>query len=519
MPRFRLRTILILVNLFVLIVPLGSIYFFRIYENELVRQTETELIDQGAFITALYKQALMPLVQGNANYGRPVEVQQPRTDDKYTAMEPKLDLFHTVLLPPRPDAISGAMPPDAQAQQAAQSIFQVIDTATLTTLAGIRIVDSNGIVVAGREEKGLSLAQIDEVASALKGEYTAVVRQRISKHAPPPFESLSRGTNVRVFVAMPVIDGNHVLGAVYLSRTPRNVIKGLFDNSQTVAIAGGIILAITIVLALLISYAISRPIYALIAQTQRIGRSDQDFRPIDAPVTKEIALLSESISQMAQTIAARSEYIRTFAMHVSHEFKTPLTAIQGAIELIQEHGGSMSGEQLNKFLSNTTKDTERLGKLVSRLLEMARADVLQPKEESCDLAHEIKELQQAYIDKGLSIVSHMPEAASLPLPAEIIQTVLTNLFENSLQHGATQVTVDAVLAYPEPRITITDNGSGISPANAEKLFVPFFTTKRDNGGTGLGLVIIRSMLNAYHATIRHTPTQSGTSFTISLEQN
>jgi signal transduction histidine kinase len=256
----------------------------------------------------------------------------------------------------------------------------VIEKATLATLAGVRIVDFHGIVVGGREEKGLSLAHVEEIRKALQGKYAAAIRQRISKHASPPLESLSRGTNIRVFVAMPIIRGARVLGAVYLSRSPRNIMKGLFDNLQEVEIAGGIVLTITILLALLTSYAISRPIYALIAQTQRISRGEKDIQAINKPVTQEIALLSENIAHMAQTIAERSEYIRNFAMHVSHEFKTPLTSIQGAIELIEEHGGTMGHEQLRKFLSNTTKDTERLGKLVTRLLEMARADVLQPKE-------------------------------------------------------------------------------------------------------------------------------------------
>ena len=60
MPQLRLRTLLMMMNFFVLFVPLGGIYLFRLYENELVRQTESELIAQGAFITALYRQATIP---------------------------------------------------------------------------------------------------------------------------------------------------------------------------------------------------------------------------------------------------------------------------------------------------------------------------------------------------------------------------------------------------------------------------------------------------------------------------
>ncbi|MEK6747562.1 MAG: HAMP domain-containing sensor histidine kinase [Pseudomonadota bacterium] len=63
-------------------------------------------------------------------------------------------------------------------------------------------------------------------------------------------------------------------------------------------------------------------------------------------------------------------------------------------------------------------------------------------------------------------------------------------------------------------ISIHDNGQGISPANMEKIFTPFFTTKREQGGTGLGLVIIRSLLNAYNAEIRCKPSNTGAIFVI-----
>jgi signal transduction histidine kinase len=516
MPRLSLRTLLLLMNFFVLVVPLAGIYVFRLYENELVRQTESELIAQGAYIAALYKQAITPLIQGKTDYGIPVSANEAARDEKYSPIEPMLDLSGTKLLPQRPDSVPASDKPDTAALQAAQAIFPVLQEATLTTLAGVRITDFRGIVIAGREETGLSLAAVDEVAIALKGKYAAALRKRTSQHETPALGSISRGTNIRVFVAMPIIAGHRVLGVAYLSRAPRNILKGLFDDRETVMMASGIILAITALLALVTSYAISRPIYALIGQTQRIGRGEKDIRPIEEPVTREIALLSENIADMARTIAQRSDYIRNFAMHVSHEFKTPLTAIQGAIELIQEHGATMSREQLGKFLANTNNDTERLKKLVTRLLELARADVMQPRDETCDLTAELKKLQDAYKSKGLSVMQNAPQAILLPLPTEIVQTILGNLLENSRQHGASAVTINATSVEGAVEITVSDNGNGVSSANAEKLFRPFFTTNRDGGGTGLGLVIIRSMLSAYGGTIRHIPTESGARFAIRI---
>lgn len=515
-PRLRLRTILLIVNFFVLIVPLGSIYFFRLYENELIRQTEAELISQGAYIAALYKNALMPLVADVKNYGVPLQTPQKKVDDKYTPITPILDLADVTLYPMRPDATDPINAQrDLRAHKAGAAIAPLLEEATLTTLAGIRLVDFHGIVVAGREEIGKSLLGTEEVILALKGEYTARLRARHSKHDFPALASISRGTGLRVFIAMPVIKDDRVLGAVLLSRSPRNILKGLYDNRRSVMIASGIIIAMVALLAWLTSHAIGRPIHALIGQTQRVARGEKNITPIEEPVTQELALLSQNIASMADTISTRSDYIRNFAMHISHEFKTPLTAIQGAIELIQEHGNTMPQEQMQKFLSNTMKDTDRLKQLVSRLLELARADVLQPEHESCSISTLTRELKSRFNDSlKLSIITE--KDIILPLPIDIAHTILGNLLENSRQHGATEVTLTALQQGNLIQISIHDNGKGISPANAEKLFTPFFTTNREKGGTGLGLVIIRSLLSAYHATIHHTPTEVGTTFTIQV---
>ena len=76
------------------------------------------------------------------------------------------------------------------------------------------------------------------------------------------------------------------------------------------------------------------------------------MQPLDDPVTEEMELLSKSFSQMALSLHERSEYIREFASYVSHEFKTPLTAIQGASELLLEHYEEMSPDKRRKFIEN-----------------------------------------------------------------------------------------------------------------------------------------------------------------------
>src|SRR4029453_9226272 len=80
---------------------------------------------------------------------------------------------------------------------------------------------------------------------------------------------------------------------------------------------------------------------------------------------------------MAKRIEQGSRYLQDFAAAVSHEFKTPIAGIRGALELLEEHGDSMSAEERQRFTANAAADADRLQRLVQRLLDLARADLTQ----------------------------------------------------------------------------------------------------------------------------------------------
>lgn len=517
-PKLRLRTILFIVNLVVIIIPLGSIYFFRLYENELIRQTESELIVQGIFISAIYKDAVKNFLPENCQYGIEIAEKQIDTGDYYQQIPATLDLAKNEILAPRPDGMEINLKPDDIAVKAGEKINQVILDAGRNTLAGIKVLDSNGIVISGRKEMNLSFAHLEEIKLALSGKNTSILRRRVSDHSYPPLASISRGTGIRVFVAMPIILENKMIGVAYLSRSPRNILKSLYQEKDKVIVAGSVLLTAVLLLALLTSRTITKPVYQLIEQTKQIADGGKNKIGLINPVTKEIAMLSQSFTRMAETIAHRSEYIKNFAAYVSHEFKTPLTSIHGAIELLSDHIDSMPIEQRKKFLSNIVKDTNRLKKLVDRLLELAKADVLVPSEDVSDITKIVNQVAERYKDLGFTIVNNIESGVSAYISGDILETILTNILDNSCQHGADKVMISGEANERNVFLAIADNGSGISPGNAEKIFIPFFTTNREKGGTGLGLVIVRSLLEAYKGSISLKDSHTGAVFEIKLQK-
>lgn len=506
---FRLRTILLLVILSVLLLPLGSLYFFRFYENELVRKTEVELITQSAVFAAVYRELI-----GQNNTGE---------DGVYNPVFPMLDLSKQRILPRRPSAKLATSYNQTngypKAQQAGKAMQNILVNTQKVTLVGIRILDAKGVVVAGRSELNMSLAHVQEVSQALKGQYASVLRERISDEPPPSIASISRGTGIRVFTAFPIINQGKVYGVVYLSRTPQNILKHLYSIKEKVILLSLLLLGLTGLIVLFISSRLSRPIHELIEQTKKVTRGElETVEVLRKPGTYELAELSNSFAEMSQTLHERSEYIQQFASHVSHEFKTPLTSMQGSLELLQEHADDMPEEQRQRFINNLQEDTERLKRLVSRLLEQARADSLQGSTKSSDLLEILKALQSRYADTKLQLeYDDKMLVHQLNISPSALQSVLGNLIDNSLHHEASKIKVSAVEVAGQLEISFHDNGSGISDANMKNIFTPFFTTRRETGGTGLGLGIIESILKASNGTIENKMAEKGALFVVSVD--
>lgn len=515
--KFRLRSILLVVNLTVLLLPLVGLFFFRFYENVLVQQTESELISQGAVIAAIYKSEIKGGIVPNQSYGVLADPESLNDiDDYYTPIKPQIDFSTTQLLPSRPDGVVSAHTKIVETNMKAV-LSPILEDAKRTTLSGVRVLNYQGVVVAGRSDIGVDFSDIYEVKKALSGYYTSVIRQRVSDNAPPAMASISRGTGIRLFVAFPIIEDDHVWGVVYLSRTPQNILKHLHAEKEKVIIAGLTLLALTLLIALLTSYTISKPIHRLIRRTKEFSEGNKDaLRQGRVSDVQEIEWLSQSFSNMAKSLDDRSKYIKDFAMHVSHEFKTPMTSIQGSAELLLEHLDDMEEEKKRKFLSNIITDSDRLKRLVKRLLDLAKADNVQATQETSSINQILEALKGRYKDLGLILRFDLNDEYVHRISREHLETIFSNLCDNALQHGASNMSIDAKESNCRISLVICDDGTGISNANLNNIFTPFFTTRRQDGGTGLGLGIVQSLLHAHDADIKVTPNEKGACFKINF---
>ncbi len=528
----RLRVVLLVVNLAILLLPLGGVALLRLHETTLLRQTESELIAQAAFVRAAYRLKLGEVLRERgvdpATYGAAIDPAFLPGDVEIQPILPQLDRAADPILPSAPDPPAAAEAADGAAQVAGAAVTEVLLDATRTTLAGMRIVDPKGTIVGtSRGELGLSLADREEVRRALRGEPVRVMRARISDEPSPPLESISRGTRVRVFVALPVIEGDRVWGAVLMSRTPVDAGKALYEIRGYLITAAVAVLLVVLLVSLFTSFTIVRPVQALIAQSARVTRGERGAaRELESPVTHEVAQLSRAIAEMAAALEQRAAYIDTFASNVSHEFKTPLTSIRGTVELLRDHLDEMTEGERSRFLENLEADAERLGRLVGRLLELARADVVRPRGEASEAAEVIEAQVSRARAGGLEVAVEVEEGlGQARVGREVLESILHNLLDNARQHGGqgVQVALSArrVGGVGEAliEIEVRDNGPGISPANLARVFDRFFTTARSSGGSGLGLSIVKALIEAHRGEIALESDGGGTTIRVRLPAN
>ena len=525
MRRPRLTTILILINLAILALPLGGIAVLRIYESALIRQTESELLAQGAVIAATYG-TLFGRLKARTDYGLAPSYRDatPRSGP-WQPRKVKLDLATDPIFPPVPDAQISDQPADPVAAALGRDIEPILRDAQFSTLAGLRVVDYRGVIVATTgSDRGRSIYLQEEVQRALSGETVSLMRQRGSQRPQPPLDSISRGTRIRVSVAVPILRDARVLGAVTLLRTPANIRQAIWGKREALAWGGGLVLLIVLGLSLLTALTISRPVRALIDQARRAARGESGaVVPLRHPGTREIAELSETVAAMAKTLEERAGYIRDFAAHVSHEFKTPLTAIRGTVELLRDHAEQLTAEERERFLSMLDADAGRLDRLVRRLLELARADMVSvdPAAAPCELASLLEGLANRYRERGLRVELLLPPAPLMArINAETLDSILSSLLDNVRTHGGEAATAQIALrASHDARsveIEVGDDGPGLSPHHAARIFEPFFTTARSAGSTGLGLSIAQRLLQAHGGRIELQAAHRGARFRLTL---
>lgn len=270
---------------------------------------------------------------------------------------------------------------------------------------------------------------------------------------------------------------------------------------------------------------VTAPLRDLVEATRAYASGDLGFR---TPIRRddEFGRVAGSMNEMAERLAAAREGEASLFLAVSHDLKTPLAAILEAGHLLAEGVPGPLGEGQRTLVEIVQKEAARLQNLVDLLLEARRlaADGA-PDVEDVDMG-ELAAAAARPLDllaKGRDVRIRLAvgtEFGSVRLDRARFEQVLVNLLDNAVRHSPRGGSVE-LGARRDPgggvTIWVEDEGAGVAPEEAERLFEPFGRAGRRGGGTGLGLSICRRVVEAHGGAIGLAPgTRRGARFEVRL---
>ena len=261
--------------------------------------------------------------------------------------------------------------------------------------------------------------------------------------------------------------------------------------------------AITVIIWVLLLRLLLRPVTALQEYAEGVG-AGLETPPPKHFVTRELRAMGRQVMGMATTLSNREQTVRNFTDHVIHEVKTPVTTVQAATELLED------SEDLTDADRKLVTQIRSAGKQMQAQLAALREMVVAREANyhgSAQLVSLFDKLISEHPDTEFNVDGG---TISLPMSGDGLMLVLGHLIRNSGLHGATKVSLTA----SENLLVVQDNGPGISEGNRSRVFDAFFTTRRETGGTGMGLYIVSSLLQAHNAEISLGESESGTRFEI-----
>jgi signal transduction histidine kinase len=308
---------------------------------------------------------------------------------------------------------------------------------------------------------------------------------------------------------------------VVLLRTARSVRAESRPFWVALLIAGGLGSLLAVLVAAALARSIAAPIVRVARASRRLADGHEPER-VDVAGPQEVRELAESFNTMADQLSRARAAERSFLLSIGHELKTPLTAIRGYSEALEE--GVLRPDRAVKVIRT---EAARLERLIADLINLARLDQrrfdIHP--ETVDLAEIARESATRHAARarelGVSIQLRYRGLAPATADPDRLLQALSNLVENALRCTPPGGVVTLGAAAGE--LTVKDTGPGIAPDELPRAFDRFFLHRRYNGhrpvGTGFGLAIVRDLAQAMGGDVRVASSPTGTAFTISLPRS
>ena len=368
----------------------------------------------------------------------------------------------------------------------------------------VYITDADGIVIFdsdnGRRE-GMNFAEQRDVYLTMSGKYGA----RSTRLVPDDPRSST------FYVAAPLRDQGEIIGVVSVSR-PETAMAPFVDETRSLIVRTGIWASVaTLVLGSLWVYWLMRPIGRLSENARKISAGERGV--LQTGGVAELRELGKSLETMRDELEGR-HYVESYVQALTHEIKSPLSAIQGAAELLEEK--DMPVEQRDRFLDNIRAETKRCEEIVRRLVQLAALESQHALDRVenlnfVELVREESETVRPRLEaRQLRIVVDVPEIGSvgnLRGDRLALQLALRNMLSNAINFSPDGGEIRLSIERPDSEhlaCVIEDDGPGIPDYAENRVFERFYSLRNSETGrkgSGLGLCFVREAADLHGGKI------------------
>ncbi len=330
----------------------------------------------------------------------------------------------------------------------------------------------------------------------------------------------------RYLVALPIQSGATLQGLVLVSCEASEISSMWEDLSGIFLVTAAAVILIAAIISSVTSMRQSKPIKEIAAAARQFGHGEFGVRVDVGRRRDEVGELAEAFNAMADSLSKSDQRRTEFIANVSHELKTPMTTIAGFADGILD--GTIPPEKEREYLQVISSETRRLSRLVRSMLDLSR---LQSDERAAQQQFDISEtmlrvlvsLESKINAKHLNVDTQLPDdPVQVWGDQDAITQVCYNLLDNATKFSpedgplSISITTKGSKAY----ISISNEGETISPEELPLIFDRFHKTDHsrsaDRDGVGLGLYIVKTILNSHKENITCTSKEGKTTFTFTL---
>ncbi|RWX56416.1 two-component system sensor histidine kinase CreC [Photobacterium chitinilyticum] len=377
----------------------------------------------------------------------------------------------------------------------------------------IYVTDKNGMVVADswQQDIGKDYSQWNDVYLTLRGRYGA------RSTALDPNDPLS----TVMHVAAPIYHEGEIIGSVTVAKANRSVQPFIDLSKRNVLFWMMLMTVLVLIAGALIAWRIHSALNKLEDYAEKMGRGEKVAKPTFR-IFYEYGTLSDALEKMRNQLDGK-KYVEEYVQTLTHELKSPISAIKGASEILQM---PLPEEQRQRFVGNIERESERMQRLIDKLLELARLEKM-PQLEHVELLS-VEEILETIVESSAARLSmkhvkcelNAVEGINILGNRFLLQQALFNLMDNALDFVSENGVISWKAHTEDSQIAISvfDQGPHIPDYALERLTERFYSLPRENGvkSTGLGLNFVEQIMQLHDGQLKIDNVENGVKVTLYL---